>query len=141
MSEISKEILSLVQTGGKAADKMTTALKALGDGSMQGGIKRIADFFQKTGADEGFKAGLESGKIKGALYTTAAFATVGVTVFVGNEIRKAIKKNKENKALKAEGEAILKVIEDNIVEAENNNEDCSTDKAHSENSNLPREEN
>jgi len=115
MGAIGKMISDLVQNGGQAANKMTNALKTLGDGNMHDGIKRIADYCTKTGIEEGFKAGSKSGTVKGVIIGTLA---TSAALFIGNEIRVAIKKNKENKAIKAEGEAIIKVLEEVAVISE-----------------------
>ena len=45
MDNIEKEILCLVQSKAKSADKMTSAFKFIGRGSMENGIKRFARFF------------------------------------------------------------------------------------------------
>ena len=45
MNNIAEEIYDLVNTTGKSAPDMTKALKNIGDGDMQQGIKKLSDFF------------------------------------------------------------------------------------------------
>lgn len=104
MSDTANQIKNLIEASSKAAPAMTKALKKLGDGSMQAGITRIADFCVK----EGIKVGTIRGAIGGVVGTVA----VGGLVLL---VRKAIK---DHQFHKEEGEAILKALEDSITGCE-----------------------
>ena len=73
MNNIAEEIYDLVNTTGKSAPDMTKALKNIGDGDMQQGIKKLSDFFSATakeiGLERGLKLGEQRGWIKGLLTT------------------------------------------------------------------------
>jgi len=84
---------------------MTHALKNLGNGNMQNGIARIAEYFTKEG--------IKSGTIRGVFLGAGGIA---VLIALINLIKKAIKKNQKHKL---EGEAILKALEDGITDYEN----------------------
>lgn len=104
MSDTANQIKNLIEASGKAAPAMTKALKKLGDGSMQAGITRIADFCVK----EGIKVGIIRGAIGGVAGTVAVSGLVLL-------VRKAIK---DHQFHKEEGEVILKALEDSIVGCE-----------------------
>jgi hypothetical protein len=108
VSDISKAIISLVEASGKSSSKMTHGLKSVGNGSMQAGITRIADYFAK----EGIKVGAIGGFIGGSV-------AVGVPLILF--LRKVINENKKHKA---EGEAILRDLEAGMLEA--GEADCGT---------------
>lgn len=93
---------------------MTHALKHLGNGDMQKGITRISNYFTK----EGIKIGEERGFIRGAAGVSGFF----LLIFL---IRKTMLEHQKHKA---EGEAILKGLEDGLTDYEiNKNEDSSCD--------------
>ena len=132
MSEIGKQILDVVQSGGKSASEMTSGLKAIGNNSMHDGIKRISNFFASAGKNYGYSEGLKAGTVKGALVAT------GATLFVGGLtllIKDIIEINKDNNAIKTEGEAIVTALEKSaadcdvceLIESENNIEFLEND--------------
>lgn len=61
MNNIAEEIYDLVNTTGKSAPDMTKALKNIGDGDMQQGIKKLSDFFSATAKEIGLERGLKLG--------------------------------------------------------------------------------
>jgi len=116
MSDIANQINAVINASGQAAPKITSGLANIGNGSMQDGINRIADFCTKSGVNTGTKAGFKAGTVRGVVGTTAVFAVLGGVAYL---IYDGVEKNKKNKALKAEGEAILKGLEEGITEYEN----------------------
>jgi hypothetical protein len=112
MGDTATQIKNLLETSGKAAPAMTTALKKIGGGSMQTGIAAIADFFAK----EGIKLGTVRGAVGGAVGTAA----------LGGLILLVSKIVKEQRAHNAEGEAILEALESNIAEEESLGAACDT---------------
>ena len=61
MNNIAEEIYDLINTTGKSAPDMTKALKNIGDGDMQQGIKKLSDFFSSTAKEIGLERGLKLG--------------------------------------------------------------------------------
>ncbi|MCM1233069.1 MAG: hypothetical protein NC489_23340 [Ruminococcus flavefaciens] len=106
MDDLSLQIYDLIQSEKKSADKITRALADIGDGKMNVGIKRVADFFMKTGSVEGEKRGLVKGEIRGTL---GCITTLSVLYCLISFIKKKINKKKE---YEAEGKIILRALED-----------------------------
>lgn len=104
MTDIEKAIVDLLMPDGKPSPKMTHAVKFIGDGSMQNGFARIADYFTKAGERSGFKKGAIGGSIGGFAVASIIFA---IGVLIKNKIDK-------DKALEAEGTAILKGLEEGM---------------------------
>lgn len=104
MTDIEKAIADLLIPDGKPSPKMTHAVKFIGDGSMQNGFARIADYFTKGGERNGFKKGVVGGSIGG-------FAAASVIFAIGILIKNRIDKDK---ALEAEGTAILRGLEEGV---------------------------
>lgn len=102
MTDVEKAIVDLLIPDGKTSPKMTHAVKFIGDGSMQNGFARIADYFTKVGERNGYKKGAIEGGIGGLAVASIIFA---IGVLVNNKIDK-------DKALEAEGIAILKGLEE-----------------------------
>lgn len=102
MTDIEKAIADLLVPDGKPSPKMTHAVKFIGDGSMQNGFERIADYYTKVGERSGSKKGAIGGGIGGFAVATITFA---IGVLIKNKIDK-------DKALEAEGTAILKGLEE-----------------------------
>lgn len=48
MTNIAREIATLIMSNGKSAADMTHAIKVLGNGSMQEGLTRVASYFTKN---------------------------------------------------------------------------------------------
>lgn len=94
------QIETLLQSRGKSASKMTEALKFIGNGKMEVGLNRIAEYFSR----EGEKAGIIKG-VTGTLTIVAIFAGVAYLV------KEAIEKNKN---LKSEGEALIRDLRDGL---------------------------
>ena len=130
-NEIAEKISSLVQSSGKSAPQMTTAISKIGGGSMEAGIQRLTKFFTDTGMDEGLKKGIEIGKsqgfVKGVVVTAAGVAVATGVYCIVTKIKNAIQNNKDEKFLKAEGEAILKVFEENLADSESEEGEHQTD--------------
>lgn len=104
MTEIEKAIADLLVSDGKPCNKMTQALKFIGDGKMQDGFARIADYFTKVGEQSGIKRGAIGGGIGG-------FAAASIIFAAGVLIKKKIEKDK---ALEAEGIVILQGLEEEM---------------------------
>lgn len=100
VNDIEKAIAELLIPNGKSSPKMTHALKFIGDGSMQQGLARIADYFAKIGEKTGFKKG-----------SIAGFAAASILFGIGVLIKAKIDKDKQ---LEAEGKAILQGLEDGL---------------------------
>ena len=53
-----EQIMTLLNEKGKSADTMTSALKSIGDGSMENGINKLARFMEKAGKNQGVLLGV-----------------------------------------------------------------------------------
>lgn len=104
MSKTSEQIKDLILNFGKKAPEMTHALKFIGDGNMQKGIGKIADYY--------FEEGMKKGTIKGAAGGAATLA-IGALV-----IRFVKKKISESKKHEQEGQEILKGLRNGMAEYE-----------------------
>lgn len=104
MNDIEKAIADLIIPNGKPSPKMTHALKFIGDGSMQQGLARIADYFAKVGEKNGFKKG-----------TITGFAAASLVFGIGTLIKAKMDKDKK---LEAEGNAILQGLEEGLQQEE-----------------------
>lgn len=101
MSNEGKQIAELLKSSGKSAPEMTHALKFIGDGSMENGLKRIGIYFEQE---------VKKGRLEGAVGGAAIMAVViGLGVLVKRKIE-------EDKKHKEEGEAILKGLEQGLSE-------------------------
>ena len=109
MSQIA-QIYELVNTKGKSAPNMTNALKAIGDGSMQDGIKSMADFFWGSGSLHGIKIGERNGWIKGSITTLL----LGVTIWGGVQAKHRYDDYRFRKSLQENGDRIIHAIRDNV---------------------------
>lgn len=103
MSEVGTEISTLLDNTVKAAPKITSPLKKIGDGDMLKGIRTIYDFAMK----EGFTRGDKSGAVKGSIGTL-----FGMGVLYGGYRGVKFIKNKmvEEKKHQSDGEKILRTI-------------------------------
>ncbi|CDB15314.1 putative uncharacterized protein [Clostridium sp. CAG:221] len=97
MNKTSKEILDFLSSTGKSASEMTHALKFIGNGSMEDGLLRIGDYFERE---------VKIGTAKGAIGATIILTTVALVK----------KKIDESKKHKEEGEAILKGLEEGLID-------------------------
>ena len=104
MTDVEKAIADLLIPDGKPSPKMTHAVKFIGDGSMQNGFARIADYHTKVGERIGFKKGVVGGGISGVAVTSILFV---IGILIKNKIDK-------DKALEAEGNAILQELEEGL---------------------------
>ena len=116
MDNIEKQILGLVQSKGKSADKMTSAFKFIGHGSMEEGIKRFAKFF----ADSGYNKGEQAGILKGVGGTIGGLTAAFLIYQLVQYIRQQIQKKKE---LEEEGNEIIVALED--IEEEDKMDDLT----------------
>lgn len=119
MDKIEKEILRLVQSKGKSADKMTSAFKFIGDGSMEDGIKRFAKFFSDSGYSTGYSKGQQNGLIKGVGGALGVITIAVLSYQLVQYIKQQIQKNKELEKKGHEIIAALESIPDDAVEEEN----------------------
>jgi hypothetical protein len=69
VNEIAKQIFDLLQASGKSAAVIARALKSIGGGSMQDGVRRVADYFMT----EGLKRGAIKGALGGVAITSLLF--------------------------------------------------------------------
>lgn len=99
MDNTGKEILEILTPSGKSAPEITHALKFIGNGSMEAGLSKIGDYFQKE---------VKNGTMKGAIGGVIGGAILIKTV----ELVK--KKIDENKKHKEEGEVILKGLREGL---------------------------
>lgn len=113
MDDLTAQICNLLQSERQSADKITHALARIGDGKMDVGIKRLADFFMKTGNIKGEKRGLA----KGIGGTLGGITILSVLYYLIKYIKNRINEKKE---YEAEGKVILKELE----EALNNSNEC-----------------
>lgn len=104
------QIYELVSTTGKSAPNMTNALKAIGDGSMQDGIKSMADFFWGSGSLHGKKIGERNGWMKGSITTLL----IGATIWGGVQIKRRYDDYQFRKSLQENGDRIIKAMKDNV---------------------------
>ena len=136
MNNIAEEIYDLVNTTGKSAPDMTKALKNIGDGDMQQGIKKLSDFFSATakeiGLERGLKLGEQRGWIKGSLTTLGILSLAAGGVY----IKEKYAAFKRKKALEQEGQVILAAIKETIPSA---TETTTTDISDSERDNNTSE--
>ena len=98
---LKEQVINLLNEKGKSADTMTSALKTIGDGSMENGINKLAQFAEQVGEKQGLTKGLILG-ITGAI-------TVGGLVQI--LIRYIKKRIKEEKNFELEGKEIIKKLE------------------------------
>ena len=99
-NNIEKQIKDLIGNSGKASSEMTRALKFIGDGNMQQGLVRIAEYFTKAGEKTGFKKG-----------TVVGLVTASLLYGIGTLIKAKIDKDKK---LAEEGNAILRELEEGL---------------------------
>lgn len=114
MDKIEKQILGLVRSKGKSADKMTSAFKFIGNGSMEDGIKRFAKFF----SDSGYSKGEQTGILKGVGGTLGGITAAILIYQLVQYIRQQIQKKKE---LEQEGNKIITALESISEEDQANN--------------------
>lgn len=88
MSDNGKKIMALINDKGKNATEVTKALKEIGTGYMQNGLREIAKYSENRGR----KMGEKKGRIQGTVTTT-------IVLLVGNYIFEKYKKNKMQKEL------------------------------------------
>lgn len=123
MSNITNEIKELIYTSGKAAPNMTHAFKNIGNGDMQRGIKKFADYLFKEGRGkgigQGYKMGVKSGRVQGSLIT---LGVVSLAIGGGLYIKDRYEAYKSKKALEEEGKEILDAIKSSVPEKEANTE-------------------
>lgn len=105
MDDLTAQICNLLQSERQSADKITHALARIGDGKMDVGIKRLADFFMKTGNIKGEKRGLA----KGIGGTLGGITILSVLYYLIKYIKNRINEKKE---YEAEGKVILKELEE-----------------------------
>ena len=98
------QIANLIVQNGKTGPEMTHALKDLGEGDMQKGITRIAEYFLTESSNS-----LKVGRLQG---TVGGVVGVGLLLL----IIKLFKDSKKNSKRKEEGKVILKCLEKNLLE-------------------------
>lgn len=100
MNSTGIQITNLITKNGKTGAEMTHALKDLGDGDMQRGLTRLAEFFLEDSAPS-----LKLGRIQGAAGVVAIFLFYKL-------IKSAVKNSKHIE----EGKVILNCLEKNLPE-------------------------
>lgn len=111
MDKIGEQILDLVQSKGKSADKITSAFKFIGKGSMEAGINRLAKFY----SDSGYSKGQQSGIIKGVGGTLGSITILVLAYQLVQYIKQYIQNQKE---LEKEGQDIIAALENMPDDAE-----------------------
>ncbi|MBQ3252183.1 MAG: hypothetical protein IJB02_02955 [Oscillospiraceae bacterium] len=104
MDKMETQILGLVQSKGKSAEKMTSAFKFIGNGSMEEGIKRFAKFF----SDSGYSKGEQAGIMKGVGGTLGTLTLAALIYYLALYIKQQVQKQKE---LEKEGQGIIAALE------------------------------
>lgn len=99
MNNTGEEILEILTPSGKSAPEITHVLKFIGNGSMEAGLSKIGDYFQKE---------VKNGTMKGAIGGVIG----GVILMKTVELVK--KKIDESKNHKEEGEVILKGLREGL---------------------------
>lgn len=122
MNNVSQEIHDLIDTTGKAAPDMTQALKNIGSGSMQEGIRKLADYFSAVGNESGFARGVKFGEQSGWL--KGSLSTLGIVSLAvgGKYIIDKYAEYKRKKAIEQEGQAILEAMKGTVPEEERTSE-------------------
>jgi hypothetical protein len=104
MNSTGIQITNLITKNGKTSPEITHALKDLGDGDMQTGLTRIAEFFLADSAHS-----LKTGRIQGVI---GGVAGVGAILLFYKFIKSAVKNSKHIE----EGKVILNCLEKNLTE-------------------------
>ena len=116
MSTMSTQIMDLVGTKNLSASDMSHAAKLIGNGDMQQGFRKIAEYFK----DMGYLEGNRNGWIKGSVATLF----VGAVVWGGVQLKRLHEENQLRKRLERDGEAIEEAFRrcenKQTEEAENN---------------------
>ena len=121
MSNLSKKISELINTPGKNAPDMNSALKTIGDGDMYSGLKKLADYYTAVGNEQGYADGDRNGTIKGALVTLLLLGVIGGGIYIKNRCTA-----RRQKKLDAEGDKILKAFKDSVPIQDSSDEDCTS---------------
>lgn len=98
---LEEQIMTLLNEKGKSADTMTSALKSIGDGSMENGINKLARFMEKAGKNQGVLLGI--------------MGTITIAGLIQLLIKYIKNKISSEKKFELEGKAIIKKLE-NIPE-------------------------
>jgi len=106
MTNIAREIATLIMSNGKSAADMTHAIKVLGNGSMQEGLTRVASYFTKESAMIAAKS-LSKGRFQGVV-----IGAVGATAVCGGIALAVNYKKRQQKDHDAEGRKILSTMTD-----------------------------
>lgn len=134
MSEVEKQIDELVNTSGKQAPVISSALKSIGDGSMQDGIKKMADYYHNSGCVAGTQKGIIIGEKSGIIIGEQSGIIIGekggiikgifggfslaiilfgvILIYQENKKKKSV--NQLDKDNEREGEEILKELRSNV---------------------------
>ena len=107
MTQTGNKILELINSVGLDSSKITHALRELGDGKMQDGLRRIAEYGMKEGFRNGQKSGIGIGIGIGAV---AVSVSVGTYKIVTDRIAMAREHGQEGKTIAA---AFIKQLPDN----------------------------
>lgn len=100
----------------KDCTEMTHLVATVGDGNMQKGFNRLANFFTAEGIEKGIKLGEKSGFIKGAAVIGIAWGAVEI----GKQI---VKRTIAKKKHEADGDVIIEKIKEAAIDKEINNDD------------------
>lgn len=101
MNITGKKIDSFLSNTGKSASQMSRGLKKLGDGSMEKGINKVAEYMFKDGSDSGFRKGFG-----------VATVVIGSGILIYKSCGIIKKRINEKKQLKCEEKDIIEAFED-----------------------------
>ncbi|AHM57666.1 hypothetical protein EAL2_808p01610 (plasmid) [Peptoclostridium acidaminophilum DSM 3953] len=96
------QIADLITASGQTGPQMTHALKVLGNGDMQQGLIRIANYFQAEG-----KSYIKVGRLQGVVVGAAGAGLIFL-------IAKLIKDGREKSKQQEEAKAIMDAFKDNL---------------------------
>ncbi len=118
MAKIGEMIANITKMNDKAAPDITHALAVIGNGSMAEGLEKIVNVTKETAKAEGRRIGI----IQGAGIVLSIWGAMSVEKALARKWRDTQKKRK---ALEAEEQAILSVMESTISKAKAENDEAN----------------
>lgn len=100
-SALKEQVINLLNEKGKSADTMTSALKTIGDGSMENGINKLVQFAEKAGERQGFTKA----------FVLGVAGTITVAGLIQILIKYIKKRIMDEKKFEVEGKEIIRNLE------------------------------